>query len=150
MRMDPAIPTSAADILNWYSETQLERILTEYGEENYAAKIAYAIVTYRRNHPFINTKELADLVSKTIPTNHSSAGTSFTHPATKTFQALRIAVNDELRQLDTGLEAAFSRLIPGGSLIVVSFQALEDKVVKEFMKKKKDSKLAVGEAFSSL
>ncbi|PJF17598.1 Ribosomal RNA small subunit methyltransferase H [Paramicrosporidium saccamoebae] len=134
MRMDPAIDTSAEEILHWSSERQLEKIFSEYGEEQYSARIAHAIVEHRKTLPLRDTLELANLVQRVVPIKNSKDGKGFIHPATRIFQALRIAVNDELGQIRDGLSNALSRLEPGGILLVVSFHALEDALVKEFGK----------------
>lgn len=130
--MDPTIDTSAAEILYWSSEQQLEKIFSEYGEEQYSARIAHAIVEHRKILPLKDTLELANLVQRVVPIKNSKDGKGFVHPATRIFQALRIAVNDELSQIRDGLASAFSRLEPGGILLIVSFHALEDALVKEF------------------
>lgn len=127
MRMGPAGPT-AADILAGADEAELVRILREYGEEPQARRIARAIVAARRVRPLQRTGELARLVEQVVgrrPGGH--------HPATRTFQALRIAVNDELGELRRGLAAAERVLSPGGRLVVVAFHSLEDRIVKRFV-----------------
>jgi 16S rRNA (cytosine1402-N4)-methyltransferase len=120
---------SAADLVNTASEAQLADIIREYGEERFARRIAHAIVERR---PITRTGELAAIVRAAIP-HRDAAGID---PATRTFQALRIAVNDELGELDRGLAAAEEVLEPGGRLAVVSFHSLEDRRVKEFLKRR--------------
>ena len=140
MRMDPAIKTSAADIINWYSVADIQNLLADYGGESLAWKISQAIGSARKTAPISSTLQLAQIVSDCVPIRNVRDGAMFIHPATRTFQALRIAVNDELVQLSKGLNAAFARLKSGGVMIVVSFHALEDKIVKSFIKSKKESK----------
>jgi 16S rRNA (cytosine1402-N4)-methyltransferase len=122
MRMDPDQALSASSLLEELTEPELTRILREYGEEPRARRIARAILAGR---PWPSTTELAACVARA-----SGYRNSRTHPATRTFQALRIAVNDELGQLKQGLEAALQLLKPGGRLAVISFHSLEDRVVK--------------------
>ncbi len=128
MRMGQA-GTSAADIVNGATAAELADILFQYGEERASRKIANAIVEARSDAPFTTTLALADLIEKLQ--GRGKKGQS--HPATRSFQALRIAVNDEFGQLIAGLEAAERALKPGGKLAVVSFHSLEDRVVKKFM-----------------
>jgi 16S rRNA (cytosine1402-N4)-methyltransferase len=120
---------SAADLVAALPEAELARILREFGEERHARRIARAVVAARHHHPIRRTLELADIVRTAIP--EAGAGLD---PATRTFQALRIAVNDELGELDRGLAAAERLLAPGGRLAVVSFHSLEDRRVKEFLR----------------
>lgn len=127
MRMSGAGP-SAADIVAGASETELADILFHYGEERAARRIARAIVAARQLEPIRTTRALAQIVERCQP--RRKPGQS--HPATRTFQALRIAVNDEFGQLVGGLEAAERALKPGGWLAVVSFHSLEDRIVKRF------------------
>jgi len=125
MRMDPSGGETAADYLADVSEKELERILKEYGEERFARRIARMISEARRKHPVETTAELAGIVSRAVP-----RGASRIHPATRTFQALRIAVNGELDRLDRFLERAPAALAPGGRLAVISYHSLEDRRVK--------------------
>jgi len=127
MRMGEEGPT-AEEVVNTLSQEELYRILKEYGEEPRAFAIAKAIVEARRQRPIRTTKELAEIVRKAV--GFRKAG----HPARKTFQALRIYVNDELGALGALLQAAQSRLAPGGRLVVISFHSLEDRIVKRFLK----------------
>ena len=128
MRMSQEGPT-AADIVNTASERELADILFHYGEERASRRIAKAIVKARGLAPITRTRELAAIVEGCLP--RPKPGQS--HPATRTFQALRIAVNDEFGELVAGLEAAERALKPGGRLAVVSFHSLEDRVVKRFL-----------------
>jgi len=125
MRMDQQQELTAAVVVNTYSEQELTRILREYGEEPKARRIANLIVEHR---PFENTVGLANTVAKAWP------GYSRVHPATRTFQAIRIAVNDELGQLEQSLPIWLKLLKPGGRLGVISFHSLEDAVVKRFFR----------------
>jgi 16S rRNA (cytosine1402-N4)-methyltransferase len=123
MRMDPTSGESAADLLDHMDEASLTTILRDYGEEPRAKRIARAILAGR---PWEGTLALADAVARA-----SGYRNSRTHPATRTFQALRIAVNDELGQLKRGLDAAVDLLAPNGRLAVISFHSLEDRIVKQ-------------------
>ncbi len=126
MRMENAGP-SAADLVNEASEERLADILYYYGEERLARKIARALVNDRKAKPFTSTRQLAELVGRLVPHKPTEI-----HPATRTFQALRIAVNDELGELVSALVAAEKALKPGGRLAVVTFHSLEDRIVKQF------------------
>jgi len=128
MRMDPSSGVSASELVATADEGELARILREYGEERYARRIANALVRQREVAPITRTSELVDVVLGAIPVaaRYAPGG----HPAKRTFQALRIAVNDELGMLDVGLDAAFELLAPDGRLVVMSFHSLEDRMVK--------------------
>ena len=126
MRMDPTSGTSAAEWLAHVDEKELKQVLSRYGEERFAGRIARAIVARREQAPIRRTRELADVVAAAVP-----HGPRRTHPATKTFQAIRIRVNEELEQLDAALAASIDVLRPGGRLCVISFHSLEDRRVKE-------------------
>lgn len=128
MRMETKGP-SAADMVNDTPEGELADIIYRYGEERLSRRVAKAIVEARRAKRFERTGELAEVIRKVVP--RSGDGID---PATRTFQALRIAVNDELGELERGLEAAERLLVPGGRLAVVTFHSLEDRVVKGFLK----------------
>jgi 16S rRNA (cytosine1402-N4)-methyltransferase len=128
MRMGPSSPRTAAEVVNQWSEADLVRILFEYGEESSARRIAGAILKQRAAKPFVTTLDLANCVEKAIG-RHGR-----THPATKTFQAIRMAVNEELESLATALAAAPAALKPGGRLLIITFHSLEDRMVKRFLK----------------
>ena len=128
MRMGPSSPQTAADIVNHWSEADLVRILFELGEESNARRIAAAILKHREAKPFITTLDLANCIEKAI------GRYGRTHPATKTFQAIRMAVNQELESLATALAAAPAALKPGGRLLIITFHSLEDRMVKRFLK----------------
>ena len=131
MRMGRDGPT-AADVVNTAEADELADIIFHYGEERMARRVARAIVAARQTAPFTRTKQLADLVRSVVPKGKGDA----IDPATRTFQALRIHVNDELGELRRGLAAAESLLKPGGRLAVVSFHSLEDREVKTFLKER--------------
>ena len=118
--------STAADLVNRLSVEELTKILTEYGEERYAYRIANQIAKSRQTNPITTTAALAEAVKRAVPAAYQREG----HPARRTFQALRIAVNGELDALAAGLEAAFARLCVGGELVVISFHSLEDRIVK--------------------
>ncbi len=130
MRMDESSALTAADIVNNYAEADISDILKRYGEEPKAKKIAQLIV---ENRPFTRTTHLAEIVARAWP------GYSRVHPATRTFQALRIAVNDELKQLEKSLPLWEHLLAPEGRLAVISFHSLEDRIVKTYFKANTDS-----------
>jgi 16S rRNA (cytosine1402-N4)-methyltransferase len=127
MRMDPASPLTAAEILNTYDQAALEDILRRYGEERFARRIAAQIVRRRARTPFTSTAELVALLYQAIPAPARRTGG---HPAKRTFQALRIAVNDELTSLQGALPAALEALNRGGRIVVLAYQSLEDRIVK--------------------
>ncbi|MEA3197531.1 MAG: rRNA (cytosine1402-N4)-methyltransferase [Gammaproteobacteria bacterium] len=130
MRMTAGAGVSAADVVNGAPLNELIRIFREYGEERQAARIARAIVKDRESKPFERTLELAEMIGRVArsPERHK-------HPATRVFQALRIHVNRELAELEAGLDAALARLAPQGRLAVISFHSLEDRMVKQFMRR---------------
>ena len=128
MRMDPESGESAAEWLARASEKEIADVLWTHGEERQSRRIARAIVARRAEEPLVRTAQLADLIASVLP-----RGASKTHPATRSFQAIRIHINRELADLDAGLDAALSRLKPGGRLAVISFHSLEDRIVKQFM-----------------
>jgi 16S rRNA (cytosine1402-N4)-methyltransferase len=130
MRMDPAQLLTAAEIVNTWDERRLARLLREYGEERYASQIARAIGRTRRRHELHSTQELVDAIKTAVPIPAQFAGG---HPAKRTFQALRIAVNDELAQLEDALPMAWDLLGTGGRLAAISFHSLEDRLVKRFL-----------------
>ncbi len=131
MRMDESASLTAEDIVNTRDERELKRILYAYGEERFAPRIAKEIVRRRREKPFSTTLELVDAIKAAMPAKalHSPG-----HPAKRTFQALRIAVNDELAALEESLADAIDMLKPGGRIVVISFHSLEDKIVKRLFK----------------
>ncbi|MCD7769319.1 MAG: 16S rRNA (cytosine(1402)-N(4))-methyltransferase RsmH [Oscillospiraceae bacterium] len=135
MRMDQSMPLTAGDILNTWPETELRSIFWRYGEERYAGRIAAAVVERRERKPIETTGEFAALIRDTMP---ASARRERQHPAKRCFQAVRIAVNDELGELERMLEQTEERLAPGGRLLVISFQSLEDRLVKEAIRKREN------------
>jgi 16S rRNA (cytosine1402-N4)-methyltransferase len=130
MRMNQNEGMSAADVVNGASEAELIRIFREFGEERLAPRIARAIVADRVAKPFVRTRQLAELCERVLRSKERHK-----HPATRVFQALRIHVNRELEELETALSAAFERLAPKGRLAVISFHSLEDRIVKQFMRR---------------
>ncbi|MFT3897003.1 MAG: 16S rRNA (cytosine(1402)-N(4))-methyltransferase RsmH [Thermomonas sp.] len=130
MRMDPDAGESAAEWLARADEREIADVLWTYGEERQSRRIARAIVARRVETPLLRTAQLADLVASVMP-----RGESRIHPATRSFQAIRIFINRELADLEAGLEAAHARLKAGGRLAVISFHSLEDRIVKQFMAK---------------
>jgi 16S rRNA (cytosine1402-N4)-methyltransferase len=131
MRMDPASELSARELVNEAGERELTRIFKDYGEERYARQIARAIVRRRREHPIERTGELVEIIRSAIP---APARFGDGHPAKRVFQALRIAVNDELGSLEHALPSALEMLRPGGRFAVISFHSLEDRIVKRFLR----------------
>ena len=132
MRMDPSIDVSARDLVNEASERELAEIFRGYGEERYARQIAKAIGRHRRQQPIERTGELVDIIKSAIP---APARFGEGHPARRVFQALRIAVNDELAALEAALPAAMEMLRPGGRIAVISFHSLEDRIVKRYFRR---------------
>jgi 16S rRNA (cytosine1402-N4)-methyltransferase len=130
MRMTPGVGMSAADVVNGASLSELIQIFREYGEERLAPRIARAIVKDRESQPFERTLQLADMIARV-----ARGRDPHKHPATRVFQALRIQVNGELRELEAALPAALARLAPHGRLAVISFHSLEDRMVKQFMRR---------------
>ena len=129
MRMDRNSSFSAYDVVNLYDEESLARIISEYGEERFASRVAGAIVKKRKEEAIKTTKELADVVSEAIP--KAARYGEAQHPARRTFQAVRIEVNKELDEIRDSLKAAVSRLNPGGIAAVITFHSLEDRIVKQ-------------------
>ena len=127
MRMDESAALTAREVVNTYSYEELRRILFEYGEERYAPAIAKRICQHREQKPIETTLELADIIRSAMP---ASALREKQHPAKRSFQAIRIAVNDELGAVRQGMEAAIDHLNPGGRLVVITFHSLEDRIVK--------------------
>ncbi|MGM9645699.1 MAG: 16S rRNA (cytosine(1402)-N(4))-methyltransferase RsmH [Eubacteriales bacterium] len=128
MRMDPRSPFSAYDVVNGYSEAELKRIISEYGEERFASSIAHKIVLQREKSPIRTTLELAGIVKSAIP--EAAARKEAQHPAKRTFQAIRIEVNHELDVIKPAIDAAVSRLKSGGRIVIITFHSLEDRIVK--------------------
>lgn len=140
MRMDP---TRGEPVSAWLARARVDEIrqvIATFGEERFARRIAQAIVTRRSKGALENTAELASLVAGAVRTREPGK-----HPATRTFQALRMFINDELGQLERGLHAALEVLAPGGRLVVISFHSLEDRVVKRFMQRESQVNPALGE-----
>ena len=130
MRMDPTSGRSAAQ---WLAEAELEditHVIKTYGEEKFGRRIAHKVLEVREHTPITTTKQLADLVDEAVPVKDK-----FKHPATRTFQAIRIYINSELEEIQTALQASLDVLKPGGRLVVISFHSLEDRIVKQFIKK---------------
>jgi 16S rRNA (cytosine1402-N4)-methyltransferase len=132
MRMDPTADVSAADLVNEEPERELVSIFRRYGEERYAKQIARAIGRRRTQRPIERTGELVEIIRSAIP---APARFGDGHPAKRVFQALRIAVNDELGELEEALPAAFEMLRPGGRMAVIAFHSLEDRIVKRFFQR---------------
>ncbi len=128
MRMDPETGESAAQWLAHASEKDIADVLWVHGEERQSRRIARAIVARRAQEPLLRTAQLADLIASVMP-----RGDSKTHPATRSFQAIRIHINRELADLEAGLDAALQQLKPGGRLAVISFHSLEDRIAKQFL-----------------
>jgi len=133
MRMDTSQGLSAVDVVNDWPERELVTIFRRYGEERYAKQIARAIVRRRKEARFERTGDLVDTIRSALP---APARFGEGHPAKRVFQALRIAVNDELGSLEAALPAALAMLRPGGRLAVISFHSLEDRIVKQFLREK--------------
>ena len=126
MRMDTSRGLSAADWLNSADEQDITQVIKEFGEEKFGKRIAHAIVNYRQQQPLARTSELVTIIDQAMPVKDK-----FKHPATRTFQGIRIYINAELEQLRVGLKAATGILRPGGRLAVISFHSLEDRMVKQ-------------------
>jgi 16S rRNA (cytosine1402-N4)-methyltransferase len=130
MRMDPTTGPTAADVLNTYEAADLSRILSRYGEERFARRIADAVVRARRTEPFTTSARLVDLVRDCVPAATRRTGGN---PAKRTFQALRIEVNGELQVLEAALPAAVDALSVGGRIVVLSYHSLEDRLAKHVL-----------------
>jgi 16S rRNA (cytosine1402-N4)-methyltransferase len=130
MRMDPEQPLSARELVNTWEQRRIARVLRQYGEERYADRIAAQIVRRRAQAELTTTFELVDAITAAIPAPARFGGG---HPAKRTFQAIRIAVNEELGQLDEALPLAWEALRAGGRLAAISFHSLEDRRVKRFL-----------------
>ncbi len=139
MRMDKSTGISAAQWLQEVTEKDLIKVLFEFGEERFARRIANAVVEQRKQQPITTTRQLAMLIEKAVPVKEKHK-----HPATRSFQAIRIAINHELDELATVLEDAVTVLKPGGRLMVICFHSLEDRVVKRFIRNESRSKQNIG------
>ncbi|MBR3297510.1 MAG: 16S rRNA (cytosine(1402)-N(4))-methyltransferase RsmH [Firmicutes bacterium] len=135
MRMNADDSFTAEDVVNGYSEAELTKIIKDYGEERWAARIAQFIVKARKDKRLTSTYELVDVIKAAIPAKARREGP---HPAKRTFQAIRIEVNDELGQLERSINDFIDVLNPGGRLVVISFHSLEDRIIKEAFKKRLD------------
>jgi 16S rRNA (cytosine1402-N4)-methyltransferase len=124
-------PFTAKDIVNRWAEEDIANVIFAYGEERYARRIARAIVSYREKSLINTTHELAEIIKLSVPPAYRYGKI---HPATRTFQALRIAVNDELAALKEGLAKGYARLSPGGRMAIISFHSLEDRIVKDLFR----------------
>lgn len=133
MRMNQQDTFTAYDVVNTYSEKELKQVISRYGEERWAARIAQFIVRARAEHPVESTGELVDIIKKAIPAASRREGP---HPAKRTFQAIRIEVNDELGQLKRAVDAFCDVLAPGGRLAIITFHSLEDRIVKQAFQKR--------------
>jgi 16S rRNA (cytosine1402-N4)-methyltransferase len=131
MRMDTTRGVSAAEWLATETEQNIEKVIRNYGEERFAFQIAKAIAASRAVEPISSTRQLAQIVARTVKTREKGKD-----PATRTFQAIRIYINQELEELEIGLQQAYARLAPHGRLVVISFHSLEDRIVKRFMASK--------------
>ncbi len=135
MRMDGSASLSAHDVVNTWPEGRLKQILYDYGEERYAPRIASAIVRARQERPIETTLELVEIIRSAMP---AAALREKQHPAKRSFQAIRIAVNDELGAVQTMMDTAPDKLRPGGRLAVISFHSLEDRIVKNGIRRRED------------
>jgi len=129
MRYDLQNPLTAEKIINYWSAPEIEKILRDYGEEPFARPIAKNIIEFRKIKPITNTSQLVEMIKKSFSRRFQQKNI---HPATKTFQALRIVVNDELNNLEKVLPQVLEILKPGGKLVIISFHSLEDRIVKNF------------------
>ncbi|MEQ5836925.1 16S rRNA (cytosine(1402)-N(4))-methyltransferase RsmH [Marinobacter sp. NFXS9] len=129
MRMNPQQSPSAAEWLNNAPEAEIADVIWRYGEERFSRRIARAVVARRADEPLATTREFAELIAGAVPKKEKHK-----HPATRTFQAVRIFINRELEDLEAGLQTAVDHLEPGGRLVVISFHSLEDRIVKRFMR----------------
>ncbi len=134
MRMDTDAPFSAYNVVNEYTESELKRIIYDYGEERFASRIASAIVKYRETKPIETTVELSDIIKGAIP---AAARVNGPHPSKRSFQAIRIEVNRELDAIHPLIEDGARRLVPSGRIAVISFHSLEDRIVKQSFKELK-------------
>ncbi len=157
MRMDPTSGISAAEWLAKAEADDIAWVLKEFGEERFAKKIGRAIVHDRVEKPFTRTRQLAELIARLIPTKEKNK-----HPATRSFQAIRIYINSELEEVERAMEGALTVLAPAGRLAIISFHSLEDRLVKQFIRKQEkgpevprglpltEAQLAVGRTMKSI
>jgi len=138
MRLNPGVSLTAEKILNYYSLQEIEKILKAYGEERFSWQVAKNIINFRKFKPIKTTFQLVEIIKESIPKRFQHQKIN---PATRTFQALRIAVNDELNNLQKALSQALDILNPAGRLVVISFHSLEDRIVKNFFKEKQKESL---------
>lgn len=137
--MDTSRGQSVAEFLAEVDEKKLAKVIFEYGEERFARQIARAIVQCRQSQPLQTTLQLAKLIEESVPFRDKHK-----HPATRTFQALRIEVNQELAQIESALQQALDVLAPGGRLVVIAFHSLEDRIVKRFIRDESGRKFNPG------
>jgi len=140
MRYNIQNPLTAEKILNFWSKLEIERVLREYGEEQFSKKIAEKIIDFRRIKPIETTSHLVEIIKRAVPFQYQHKKI---HPATKTFQALRITVNNELNNIEEALPQAVKILAPGGRLVVISFHSLEDRIIKNFYRSCASKKLNI-------
>ena len=140
MRYNPQNPLTAEKIVNYWSKSEMEKILREYGEERFAKKIAEKIIEARQSKPIKTTSQLVEIIKKAVLSRYRHQKIHF---ATRTFQALRITVNDELNNLEKALPQTLEILKPGGRLVVISFHSLEDRIVKNFYRDSSPEKLKI-------
>jgi len=140
MRYSPQNPLTAEKIVNYWSKSEMEKILREYGEERFAKKIAEKIIEARQSKPIKTTSQLVEIIKKAVLSRYRHQKIHF---ATRTFQALRITVNDELNNLEKALPQTLEILKPGGRLVVISFHSLEDRIVKNFYRDSSPEKLKI-------
>lgn len=140
MRYDARNPLTAEKILNYWSSSEIEKILREFGEERFSRQIAQSILEERKLKPIKNSFQLIEILKRAVPFRHQHQKLHF---ATRTFQALRIAVNDELNNFKNALPQAIEILKPGGKLVVISFHSLEDRIIKNFLKEKSEENLII-------
>lgn len=133
MRFNPENYLTAAEIINFWDIEEIEKILKEFGEEKYGHRISLAVKEARRKERIVGTQQLVNILKRVLPKNYDKKRIHF---ATRTFQALRIAVNDELQVIKNGIEQAIKILEPGGKIVVISFHSLEDRIVKNIFKEK--------------
>jgi len=136
MRFNPKNDLTAAEIINFWDIERIEEILREFGEEKYARRISLAIKEVRKKERIVGTQQLVDILKRVLPKNYDKKRIHF---ATRTFQALRIAVNNELQVIEDGIKQAIKILEPGGKIAVISFHSLEDRIVKNLFREKAET-----------